>query len=215
MKSVRYHLEEEGVVLRYLLALPGEPESQKALWPVICFLHGYDEGAPMKIEDALTRHGPLRLGNPVRRVNNFIMIAPQLPVRGDIWHRYADGVREIVQDVQKRHGGDPRRTYLTGFSFGGNGVFNLALHQPNFWAALWAVDPTRIPSRDPKLPVWLSFGEAARYNKKGFIRALDLAPIDAGTDRVYLDEGADHVGSAMRAYRDERIYSWLLTKRLA
>jgi predicted peptidase len=214
MKGVQFRLEEEGGVLRYLLALPSAPKSQKALWPVLCFLHGYDEGAPMKIEDALTRHGPLRRGNPVRAINNFIVIAPQLPVRGDIWHRNADAVQQIVHDVQKRHGGDPRRTYLTGFSFGGNGVFDLALEQHGFWAALWAVDPTRIPSRDPKLPVWLSFGEAARYNKKGFIRALDLAPIDAGTDHIYLDEGADHVGSAMLAYRDERIYSWLLSKRL-
>jgi hypothetical protein len=29
-------------------------------------------------------------------------------------------------------------------------------------------------------------------------------------ERVYDDEGDDHVGAARRAYADERIYSWLL-----
>ncbi|MBW3534585.1 MAG: hypothetical protein KY453_05120, partial [Gemmatimonadetes bacterium] len=33
-------------------------------------------------------------------------------------------------------------------------------------------------------------------------------------DRVWLDEGADHVGSARRAYADGRIYAWLLARRL-
>jgi hypothetical protein len=47
----------------------------------------------MKMEDALTRHGPLRRENPVEVLQDFIVIAPQLPVRGDIWRRYADAVR--------------------------------------------------------------------------------------------------------------------------
>lgn len=214
MDGVKFRLEEGGTALRYLLALPDAPQPARTLLPVLCFLHGYDEGAPMKIEDALTRHGPLRPGNPVRAISNFIVIAPQLPMRGNIWHLYADRVHQIVQDVQRKHGGDSRHTYLTGFSFGGNGVFDLALLQPGFWAALWAVDPTRVPSRDPKSPVWFSFGGVSRYDKEGFIRSLNLEPFDTQKDaeRVYLDEGADHVGSAMLAYRNERIYSWLLSR---
>jgi hypothetical protein len=91
-----------------------------------------------------------------------------------------------------------------------------ALLQPDTWAALWAVDPTRIPSRDPNRPVWLSFGEVARSGKQRFIRALDLRPVVEGSnrDRVYLDEGADHVGSATLAYQGQRIYEWLLSKQV-
>jgi hypothetical protein len=29
----------------------------------------------------------------------FIVVAPQLPTRGDIWHRYADAVRAILRQV--------------------------------------------------------------------------------------------------------------------
>lgn len=202
--------------LRSLIALPGLSESGKGLRPVLCFLHGCDEGPPTDIEDALTRHGPLRRENAARVADDFIVVAPQLPMRGDVWQLYGDAVQEIVRKVQKSCWGDVKRTYLTGFSFGGNGVFDLALSRPRPWAALWAVDPTRIPERDPGLPVWLSVGKAARLNRESFIHALNLTPVDVdeGADRVYLDEGADHVGSATLAYRDKRVYSWLLSKRL-
>ncbi len=171
----------------------------------------------MDIHEALTRHGPLRPAKPARPVEQFIIVAPQLPTRGDVWHRYAGAVQMILSDVQQQHQGNPKRAYLTGFSFGGNGVLDLALLQPDTWAALWAVDPTRVPAQNPPRPIWLSFGQVARHRKEDFIHDLDLLPVvESGeADRVYLDEGADHVGSATLAYRDERIYHWLLSKRLA
>lgn len=203
----------ESGPLRYLLSLPPAPGAEPR--PVLVFLHGYDEGAPMDIHRALTLHGPLRPGNPSVAVYEFVVVAPQLPVRGDLWWRSADAVRDIVQRVRAEHGGDPRRTYLTGFSFGGNGVFDLALALPGLWAALWAVDPTRVPPRDPGLPVWLSSGEISRRRQAGFNAALRLEPAGAGEpgDRVYTDEGLDHVGTATQAYRDERIYRWLLERQ--
>jgi predicted peptidase len=203
---------EKGGPLPYLLAVPA---GRDAAHPVLCFLHGHDEGPPTPIEEALTRHGPFRPGNPTSSLGLFIIVAPQMPVRGDLWRGYAEDVHRIVLHVQKQYGGDPQRTYLTGFSFGGNGVFDLALDQPGRWTALWAVDPTRIPERDPGCPVWLSVGILARARKKSFTRALDLQGLQENKDldRIILDEGADHVGSATSAYRDERVYAWLLSKR--
>ena len=201
----------EGGPLRYLLSAPPAPGGGL---PVLFFLHGYDEAAPMAIDRALTLHGPLRATSRAH-ARGCIVVAPQLPSAGDVWHRHADDVRRIVADVQGRHGGDPRRTYLTGFSFGGNGVFDLALAQPDLWAALWAVDPTRAPLRPLDHPVWLSFGEIARSRKRHFMEALGLrdAAADATGDRLGLDLGEDHVGSATTAYQDPRIYAWLLAHR--
>ena len=209
MDSSRSALLRQGR-LQYLLVTPRAPPSSA---PVLCFLHGQDEGAPAEIESALTKHGPLRSGNDARTLEDFIIVAPQLPTRGDLWFRYAHDVREVIEQIER---GDPQRRYLTGFSFGANGVFDLSLLQPDTWAALWAVDPTRLPAQDPRRPVWLSIGRAARQGTAAFVRALALQPASAsgGGDRVYLDEGEDHVGSATLAYRDERIYSWLLSKRL-
>ena len=54
----------------------------------------------------------------------------------------------------------------------------------------------------------------SRRNARAFMRRLHLQPWrDVGTqDRVYTDQGEDHVGTARLAYGDERIYRWLLSR---
>lgn len=204
----------ESAPLRYLLSVPRGTETAEPR-PVLVFLHGYNEGAPADLRRGMTLHGPLRAGNP-SVAQEFIVIAPQLPEQGDIWRGWDDEVRDIVLHVHAQHGGDPRRTYLTGFSFGGNGVFDLALMLPGLWAALWAVEPTRAPERDPGLPVWLSSGELTRRRQSGFTNTLHLErPGDEPFgDRICTDEGLDHVATATQAYGDERIYRWLLERQL-
>jgi hypothetical protein len=168
----------------------------------------------MPIERAFTRHGPLAAGSSPRATADFIVVAPQLPARGDLWGRYADAVEEIVRWVQAHHRADPARTFLTGFSFGGNGVFALALEQRESWAALWPVDPTRVPPEDPGRPVWFSSGQVSRHNARPFIGRLRLEPLHEAepADRVYEDRGQNHVGTARLAYQDDRIYRWLLLR---
>jgi predicted peptidase len=194
--------------MNYLLSVPKAPGPH----PLLCFLHGYDEGAPAPIESAVPRHGPLRPGNPSFVTDTFAIVAPQLPKQGDFWVRYREELREIVAEVVANEDIDERRRYLTGFSFGGNGVFDIAIAEPAEWCALWVVDPTRVPIVRIDLPLWLSVGEVARYARTRFISTLELEPYaeNEGSDRVFVDEGRDHVASAMSAYRDLRIYRWLL-----
>lgn len=204
------HLVESGR-LRHLVWRPAAPATQPL--PVLCFLHGYDEAAPMPIERALTVHGPLSPHSSSITRDRFLVVAPQLPRAGDIWHRWTDDLIELVSGVAREHGGDAARWLLTGFSFGGNGVFDVALASPGRWRALWSVDPTRVPRGSlGTLPVWLSIGAAARRWTTGFIQALALERASRSPGaRTYLDEGLDHVGSAASAYADDRIYAWLLT----
>jgi predicted peptidase len=207
------------LALPFLLSLPRTAKpgaDQGGQRPVLCFLHGYLEGVPTEIFAGLSAHGPLSPRSSPLAGGEFIVAAPQLPARGDLWRSYADAVCEIVGYVQATCNGDPRRTYLTGFSYGGNGVLDLALFAPSLWAALWPVDPTRVPAADPGLPVWLSSGAAARPSAPGFIERLQLTGAEAGLgDRVYLDEGLDHVGTASSAYGTDRIYRWLLARQRA
>src|SRR5687768_3333865 len=106
--------------LPYVVSVP-ETTGDAAAMPVLCFLHGYDEAAPAELVAGVTRHGPLRPGGSPLALRELIVVAPQLLRAGDLWHREADAVRRIVEEVRAEHGGDPARTYLTGFSFGGNG----------------------------------------------------------------------------------------------
>ena len=163
----------------------------------------------------MARHGPLSDTAAAVAREQFIVVAPQLPSRGDLWHEYADVVERIVLDVREAHHGDVQRMYLTGFSYGGNGVLDLAVEQRNMWAALWPVDPTRLAREDPGRPVWLSVGSVARSRLNKFEQGLGVAPANgASSERRYLDEGEDHVGSAHRAYGDPRVYAWLLSQAL-
>ncbi len=200
--------------LRYLVR-PAAALAHGALAPVLVFLHGFDEGAPTPIEQALLYHGPLR-AEAAPQARDFLGVAPQLPRCGDLWREYVDDVRDIVRDVLASRSGDPRRVYLTGFSFGGNGVFDAALAHPGLWAALWVVDPTRVPTRPIPHALWLSIGAAARLGTERLVRALAAEPASAQATahHVYLDEGADHVGCAALAYADARIYAWLLRHAL-
>lgn len=206
------------LALPFMLSVPaaGDAGAEHAgPLPILIFLHGLDEGPPCEIYAGITAHGPLKPGSSPLATRKFIVAAPQLPARGDLWRFHAQTVCDTVSYLQTAYGGDPSRSYLTGFSFGGNGVFDVALHDASPWAALWAVDPTRVPLSDPGLPVWLSSGAACRFNSSGFIKRLGLRPPEAGNEeRVYLDEGLDHVGTATSAYKSDRVYSWLLSRRI-
>ena len=202
--------------LSYVVSLPPKGQSCDSGTPVLCFLHGYGEAAPMDISAAATLHGPLRQASSQKATDCFIVAAPQLPAKEDDWHKYANAVRGIVIDVQNNYGGNRKQTYLTGFSYGGNGVFDIALSTPGFWAALWPVDPTKVPSASPKVPIWFSMGERSRGSKDLFIERLHLAPAtdDEGADYVYLDTNEDHVRTAITAYETDKIYKWLQLKHL-
>ncbi|HMQ53101.1 MAG TPA: hypothetical protein PKD98_13525, partial [Anaerolineae bacterium] len=56
-----------------------------------------------------------------------------------------------------------------------------------------------------------SRGDEASLQRRGF---QELKKAGANTDGVYVDYGKDHSGTATSAYRDRRIYDWLLTKQL-
>jgi predicted peptidase len=211
----------ESGPLPYLVSVPRSDPPASGFWPLLCFLHGYGEGGPGPIEPALTRHGPLAAGSSPLATVDFLVVAPRLPARGDLWHRHAEAIEQVVRQVLTDHRVDSERVYLTGFSFGGNGVLDLAQKRRETWAALWPVDPTRVPPEDPGRPVWLSSGEISRHFADTFIRRLHLQP-DRGSDadaragandRVYEDRGQDHMGTARLAYQDDRIYRWLLSKR--
>lgn len=211
------HLYQDRAPLNYVVSTPPTHESEAGPWPVLCFLHGNGEAEPLPIFQALTRHGPLRPGSSQRATDCFIVVFPHLKTPGgDVWRGQAAVIRQIVAMVQRDFRGDPQRTYLTGFSYGGNGVLDLAPDQPDLWAALWPVDPTRPPQRTSPRPIWLSSGEYSRRNERGFISALQLqqADLDPDGDRLLRDLGADHGGTALWAYHNDAVYDWLLARRL-
>ncbi len=230
-----------GVEIAYSLP-PGHTRAKNNRYPVLCFLHGRNEcsvgpennGKP--IMEALGVHGPLA-GSDYRPQRGdfsqaselartkFIVVSPQLPnPGGPVWSRknYRKAVIQTVRKIHKEQNGDPNRTYLTGFSYGGDGVFGIATHKKEMkWTALWVVDPTKVP-RKLLYPTFLCIGSEARQNtvnymKLGFVEtpvfsmeehvAYSNVPAD---NYLYRDYGKNHPQTSWAAYADDTIYNWLL-----
>ena len=196
------------------------PDEAQAGLPVLCFLHGNGEHAGnMPIEQALAMHGPLKDDDLTRAAlaGRFWVVVPQLAAPGgNVWGAYADDVVAIVESVGRVYGADPQRTYLTGFSYGGNGVFTVAARRPSPWAALLSVDPPLKPLPRTQHPLWLALGdrartEAAALQRLGFAAANE---VDNSADHIFIDYGEGHTETATLTYRDERVYNWLLSRCL-
>lgn len=148
--------------------------------PVLCFLHGLEEGAATPLVEAVTRHGPLA-GGASPRADEFLIVAPRLAVPGERWLCHAQEVWEMTFDAARRFDGDRRALCLTGLRSGGEGVFELAAVHPDAWAALWSVNPTAVPPSLPEAPL-----------------------------RIDRDEGEGPAGCGARAYADAAAYDWML-----
>jgi predicted peptidase len=201
---------------RYVVSLPDAHSSDSGPWPVIVFLHGVGEAAgKIEINEAARRHGPLHADNE-SRVNEFIVVFPQLPNKGgNVWgyDKHASAVEAIREAVVSDFHGDPKRFYLTGFSYGANGVFRIANRHPNYWTALWPVDATDDFSKAPDCPIWLSYGAANKaVNQKTRLNLkLEDAKLNPQGNRVYSYKGLDHVATARDSYCRDEVYKWLLT----
>jgi len=201
---------KESDSLRYLLRRPSFlRDSPPAL---LCFLHDYDQAAPSEPIRALTRHGPFA-GSTSAFLDRFVIVAPQLPCSADAWCLYGGAIEEIIEHEVRRHECDRSQIFLTGFSIGANGAFELAHIQRDFWCGVWAVDPTRISPVNDRCPVWLSIGALSRPQLKEWVRKLALEPASARhARRVWEDVGLDHVTTARRAYEQDKVYEWLLAQ---
>jgi len=213
-----------------LVSIPPDPPP-KGDWPILVFLHGNGEAAPPKanpLQVAMTRHGPLGASSGSEATRRFVVIAPQLPAPGgDVWNQFANQVETIALNAVGRYQGNRSKIYLTGFSFGGNGVLDIGPLRPDVWAALWPVDPTRYEpvasnnrpvGRDDQ-PIWVSAGEQARGQHASFTKNWSTVdhdwtanpyPNPKNLRRVYEDRRLGHVPTAMAAYSAGIIYDWLL-----
>jgi predicted peptidase len=210
-----------------VVSIPPGPRPKEG-WPILIFLHGNGEAAP-PLQVAMTRHGPLGASSGSEATPRFVVIAPQLPKPGgNVWNRFADQVEAIAQSAPEKYQGNRRQIYLTGFSYGGNGVLDIGALRPEVWAALWPVDPNRYQPVDSNnrpvdinranQPIWVSAGESARRHHASFTANWRTVDHDWTANpyphpnprRVYEDRGLNHVPTAMAAYSAGAIYEWLL-----
>jgi predicted esterase len=141
---------------------------------------------------------------------------PEGPVDG--WNLIGDELITMVDRTMREFGGDARRVYLTGLSYGGFGVWDLAAKHPEKFAALAPVvgyghPKHAAPIAKAKLPVWCFSGGRDPIVRAPFFYAVfeELEALGHKSVRLTNHEDLGHF-TWVRVYEGQDLYSWFLTK---
>jgi len=225
-------IEFHGVTYHFQVYLPEEfRRDDKKPWPIAIFLHGRGErgtegmwqtqiGLPMALRD-----------HPERWP--FVIVLPQCPYP-NFWtdpDMLTLAMAELDQEQDEFHT-DPDRTYLTGLSMGGYGAWELAKLYPKRWAAIviasggifWSYAPERwlesatLPNDYVRAvghtPIWLFHGsDDPVVPPKESEMMFSAIKADGGHVKLWIYQGLQH-DSWSRAFNEQELPHWLLTKRL-
>jgi len=192
----------------YLLYLPKQ-YSKKESWPLLIFLHGSGSA----IEDI----EKIRMGGPPQRFeqgmdSEFILLAPQLHANLP-WD--VERVFALIQKISMKYKVDSTRIYLTGLSRGGFGVWELAVSNPNMFAAIAPIAARDIPGveRLAKSNIWIFHGQdddGVPWQGSQFM--YNRLKHTGANVQLSLLEGVGHNAWDF-AYNSDEFWSWLLSQK--
>lgn len=208
------HFEKEirlTLPANYLLYLPKDYDESQKNFPLVLFLHGIGERGT-DIEKVKT-HGLPKLINQGKDFP-FIVVSPQCP--DDIFWN-VDILIALLDEVVAKYRVDTNRIYVTGLSMGGHGTWELALRQPNRFAAIapvcgWA--DTSKASSIANLPIWVFHGAKDVVVPIGASEQMVEKLKSCGSNvkfTVYPEANHD---SWTETYNNEELYKWLLEQSL-
>lgn len=123
----------DGVSYRYQVYVPADYTPDKR-WPVALFLHGSGERG-----DDGSKQSEVGLGAAIRVDRKrfpMIVVMPQARPNTRWSGVMAAQAMKALEQSSAEFQGDPQRTYLTGLSIGGQGVWLLAAAYPHRFAAI-------------------------------------------------------------------------------
>jgi predicted peptidase len=206
------------ITLKYLLYLPPEyqvdPGNAKngdgRGWPLVLFLHG-SGGRGDNIEIIKGQGLPMLVAQG--KQFPFILVSPQCPA-DERWDAMV--LSRLLTEMEQRYKVDPDRIYVTGLSMGGSGTWELAMREPDRFAAIVPIcgraDPGRIRTEaPPRLAVWAFHGEkdpvVPAEQSQRMIDALRKAGDTEAKLTIYPGIGHD---AWTRAYDDPELFRWML-----
>ena len=199
------------VKYEYFVRAPAGYDVDKAKrWPLLVFLHG--SGGGNKMQDVQT-NGPQV---PARQRKDFPFLVLSLRSPGG-W--YPPAVKDVLDEVAAKYRTDEKRTYLTGFSMGGMGTWEVLFDQPKRFAAASPVGGRRgHPERAAELkhvPIWVWNGAVDGTTTPADAKAAVEALKAVGGNVKYTEiPEAGHVDSHDFVFHGTELYDWLLAQRL-
>lgn len=233
-RFVQRELVHDGRSYRYAVFVPAATEARPL--PVVLFLHGSGERG--RDGHAQTTAG---LGNWIRgQAGSFpaLVVFPQVPGNEEWMGANARMALATLDAASSEFNGDPRRTYATGMSMGGYGVWEVALLAPDRFAALVPVcggvriprearptlfvtavaneaDPyTALATRLEQVPAWIFHGALDDLVPPTDDRRLFEAARAVGADFRYTEYPAGNHNAWDATYSDPAMWDWLFDQRL-
>ncbi|HKK47289.1 MAG TPA: prolyl oligopeptidase family serine peptidase [Balneolaceae bacterium] len=222
-----------GNKLHYRLLKPANYDSLKS-YPLVLFLHGAGERGNDNFSQL--KWGVYRFAEPqLRDKYPAFVVAPQVP-KGQSWA----GIRlqqdsttynhllrteptqpmrltmELLQKLQDQFSIDAGRLYVTGYSMGGFGTFDIIERNPREFAAAAPIsgggDITRaFLFKD--FPIWIFHGAQDKIVSPQYSQSMVSAiKIAGGTPGFTLYPDKGHIGAWVEAYNDPNLYKWLFSQ---
>jgi predicted peptidase len=202
--------------LNYLLFMPKSATAQVGgKFPLIFSLHGIGErGNDLRL---LKRDGLAKILDG----NNsfpFIVISPQCPSTTEWYYDRTDTLlKKLLDHVLQRYPIDSHRVYLTGYSMGGIGSWDLAIRYPQLFAAVAPIaargESYATICAMKEIPVWAFHGARDEVVDLFKAQAIVDALRNCGGSiqlTIYPDAGHD---AWTRTYNNFEIYDWLLRQK--
>lgn len=204
----------DGSERRYVIYIPAQYDMDPShRWPVIVSMHGSGECG----KDGL-RHTRVGLPHTIAARPTrfpFITVMPQAHAR---WFRgaEADAVWRILEAVHEEYRTDRDRVYLTGFSMGGFGAWELAMAKPDLVAAIvpiCGVAPKPFLWNIRHLPVWAFHGALDENVPVSGSREAVAELKRLGVEPKYTEYPDLGHTCWNKAYGTEALWAWLLQQR--
>lgn len=195
----------------YLLYLPKEYNESDNEFPLVLFLHGSGErGTDI---EKVKIHGLPKLISEGKDFP-FIVVSPQCP--DDVFWN-VDILTALLDEIESTYRVDKNKIYVTGLSMGGHATWELALRQPNRFAAIapvcgWA--DTSKANTISHTPIWVFHG--AKDNVVPVKAAEDMVKAlkNHGSNvKLTIYPEANH-DSWTETYNNDELYKWFLEQSL-
>ncbi len=211
--------------LPYRLVHPRDQRSGQT-YPLLVYLHGMGSRGNDN-EIPFEKFGPFMADSaPLAKFPCFILI-PQCP-QNDIWVAFpgfpgslsstpeptsaAKNVLSLISELLKTESIDSNRIYLTGYSMGGEGTFDLIARAPALFACgvpLASVADTARAGITQQTPLWVFHGTKDPINDFRYSKLMVEALRKHGGEPIFSAlEGIGH-DCRNEAYLDPNMWKWM------